>query len=271
MGLISRVSSRTYRDSAMSFVRWLTFAIVFIRAVQATNVKGHVDFKALVPGQRLRRTNLDDTETAFEHILRTAVVYLEGEPGTSQHTTLYPDGSFEFLNIARPNSYILMTKSPTFEFKPIRIDVNAKGSIRVRELNRIDPSHIELLSYPITVQILGARRPFHKRQEISIGGLVAMMTHNPMILFGGLSVIFMAFMKSIPQEEWEQIRQERQQLKRQKEEIAGIKKSKTRVDDDLTLEEELRNIDIAEQMRLFFAPNRPPPKKPSRRQSRNLY
>lgn len=89
---------------------------------------------------------------------------------------LREDGSFSFL--APAGSYLIEVVSPDYRFEPVRVDVTAKGKIRARMVNNIQPSQVTLRPYPLRFDAKERMRYFQKREEWKITDLLM----NPMLM-----------------------------------------------------------------------------------------
>ena len=56
---------------------------------------------------------------------------------------LREDGSFSF--IASAGSYLIEVVNPDYRFEPVRVDITAKGKVRARMVNNIQPSQVTLV------------------------------------------------------------------------------------------------------------------------------
>lgn len=89
---------------------------------------------------------------------------------------LREDGSFSF--IAPAGSYLIEVVNPDYRFEPVRVDVTAKGKIRARMVNNLQPSQVTLRPYPLRFESKERMRYFQKREEWKITDLLM----NPMVM-----------------------------------------------------------------------------------------
>lgn len=178
----------------------------------------------------------------FDNMLLDVLVQLEGAPGTSQWTKLLPSGKFIFYNVPAGNSYIISAGGAQLKFRPVRVDVNSKGSMRARELDRIDPHKIEKLPYPIQLRFMGIPQFFHKRQKIDIIGMVM---GNPMILMMGVSFLLMMILPKMTD-------MNDPEMKKQMEDSMSWMKPK---------QGQEQMPDVAEMMSNWFGPPKPTTKR----------
>jgi len=59
-----------------------------------------------------------------------------------------PDGRFRISNLPA-GSYVVEVTHPRYSFESIRVDINSRGKCRARRLNRLQPSQIDQLPYPL--------------------------------------------------------------------------------------------------------------------------
>jgi len=89
---------------------------------------------------------------------------------------LREDGSFSFM--APAGSYLIEVVNPDYHFEPVRVDVTAKGKVRARMVNNMQPSQVTLRPYPLRFDTKGKTRYFQKREEWKITDLLM----NPMVM-----------------------------------------------------------------------------------------
>jgi len=89
---------------------------------------------------------------------------------------LREDGSFSFIVPA--GSYLIEVVNPDYRFEPVRVDVTAKGKIRARMVNNLQPSQVTLRPYPLRFETKERMRYFQKREEWKITDLLM----NPMVM-----------------------------------------------------------------------------------------
>jgi len=63
-------------------------------------------------------------------------------------TVCRPDGRFRINNLMA-GSYVVQATHPEYSFDPIRVDINSQGKRRVRRLDRVQPSEVHPLPYPL--------------------------------------------------------------------------------------------------------------------------
>lgn len=156
----------------------LTFAIftLFITALNASGTGATIEGNLVVPGE-YKKAHPSDYKDIF---YKDVVLHLEGSPETSKMAyATYSSGSFSFHNVQSGHSYILSAESPNMRYKPVRVDVNKSGLLRVREADRIDTARVAVLPTQIKLQALGRPAFFHPRQKLNLWGMVM---GNPMIL-----------------------------------------------------------------------------------------
>jgi len=136
-----------------------------------------------VPNEYKKNANFQDI------FYKDIILHLEGSPGTSKIAyPVFNSGKFSFYNVENGHSYILSAESNSMRYRPVRIDVNKKGTVRVRQASRIDPNKIDTLTYPVKLLPLEKPQHFHIRQQFNI---VSMVMGNPMILLMGGSFLLM--------------------------------------------------------------------------------
>jgi len=89
---------------------------------------------------------------------------------------LKEDGSFSFIVPA--GSYLIEVVNPDYRFEPVRVDVTAKGKIRARMVNNLQPAQVTLRPYPLRFESKERMRYFQKREEWKITDLLM----NPMVM-----------------------------------------------------------------------------------------
>jgi len=207
--------------------------LCLIGASQAVTLEGQI---TQIPDQ-LRNM------PGFDNMLLDVLVQLEGAPGTSQWTQLLPSGKFVFFNVPAANSYVISAGGASLKFRPVRVDVNSKGSMRARELDRIDPHKIEKLPYPIQLRFMGMPQFFHKRAKIDILGMIM---GNPMVLMMGVSFLLMMVLPKMTD-------MNDPEMKKQMDESMSWMKPKAGQSDSMP--------DVAEMMSNWFGPGPPKTKR----------
>ncbi|KAL7640016.1 UNVERIFIED_CONTAM: hypothetical protein RMT77_009430 [Armadillidium vulgare] len=99
---------------------------------------------------------------------------------------LRENGSFVINNVPA-GSHVLQVMNPTFLFESARIEITVKGKIRARVVNHIQPSKVELVSYPLRLNSLGSLRYFHQREQWRVTDFLL----NPMVLMTILPLLLM--------------------------------------------------------------------------------
>lgn len=68
--------------------------------------------------------------------------------------------------------------SPLHVFEPVRVDINAKGKIRARKVNFIQPGEVVTMKYPLNFETHGVPNYFQKREVYRLTDVIM----NPMFL-----------------------------------------------------------------------------------------
>lgn len=87
------------------------------------------------------------------------------------------DGTFVVSGVPS-GSYIVSVVSPLHVFEPVRVDINAKGKIRARKVNFIQPGEVVTMKYPLNFQTHGVPNYFQKREVYRYTDVIM----NPMFL-----------------------------------------------------------------------------------------
>ncbi|CAF2308654.1 unnamed protein product [Rotaria sp. Silwood2] len=87
------------------------------------------------------------------------------------------DGTFVISGIPS-GSYIVSVVSPLHVFEPVRVDINAKGKIRARKVNFIQPGEVVTMKYPLNFETHGIPNYFQKREVYRLTDVIM----NPMFL-----------------------------------------------------------------------------------------
>lgn len=83
------------------------------------------------------------------------------------------------MNLGIPSgSYIVSVVSPLHVFEPVRVDINAKGKIRARKVNFIQPGEVVTMKYPLNFETHGIPNYFQKREVYRLTDMIM----NPMFL-----------------------------------------------------------------------------------------
>merc|ERR1719264_2204542 len=75
-------------------------------------------------------------------------------------------------------SYLVEISNPDYVYEGTRVDINAKGKIRARKVNNVQPTQVTQVPYPLRLKTLGKYRYFQKREEWKVTDMLM----NPMIL-----------------------------------------------------------------------------------------
>jgi len=87
------------------------------------------------------------------------------------------DGSFQVSNIPS-GSYDVEVANADYVFEPVRVDITSKGKIRARKLNLLQPSQVQLSTYPLKLKAKGKPSYFLQREQWRITDFL----FNPMML-----------------------------------------------------------------------------------------
>ncbi|CAF0910952.1 unnamed protein product [Adineta steineri] len=87
------------------------------------------------------------------------------------------DGTFVICGVPS-GSYIVSVVSPLHVFEPVRVDINAKGKIRARKVNFIQPGEVVTMKYPLNFETHGIPNYFQKREVYRLTDVIM----NPMFL-----------------------------------------------------------------------------------------
>lgn len=87
------------------------------------------------------------------------------------------DGTFVISGVPS-GSYIVSVVSPLHVFEPVRVDINAKGKIRARKVNFIQPGEVVTMKYPLNFETHGVPNYFQKREVYRLTDVIM----NPMFL-----------------------------------------------------------------------------------------
>jgi len=87
------------------------------------------------------------------------------------------DGTFVVYGISS-GSYIVSVVSPLHVFEPVRVDITAKGKIRARKVNFIQPAEVVTMKYPLNFETHGIPNYFQKREVYRVTDVIM----NPMFL-----------------------------------------------------------------------------------------
>lgn len=96
------------------------------------------------------------------------------------------DGSFTVHNVPT-GSYVVDVISSSYAFVPVRVDVSSRGNVRARELNRLKPSAVSTLNYPLTLKPHAMTKYFQTREQFSILD----MLKSPMVLLTVLPMLIL--------------------------------------------------------------------------------
>lgn len=84
--------------------------------------------------------------------------------------------SFSFM--APAGTYLIEVVNPDYRYEPMRVDITAKGKVRARMVNNLQPSQVTLKPYPLRFETKEKMRYFQKREEWKITDLLM----NPMVM-----------------------------------------------------------------------------------------
>jgi ER membrane protein complex subunit 7 len=87
------------------------------------------------------------------------------------------DGTFVICGVPS-GSYIVSVVAPMHVFEPVRVDINAKGKIRARKVNFIQPGEVVTMKYPLNFETHGIPNYFQKREVYRLTDVIM----NPMFL-----------------------------------------------------------------------------------------
>jgi len=87
------------------------------------------------------------------------------------------DGTFVVCGVPS-GSYVVSVISPMHVFEPVRVDINAKGKIRARKVNFIQPGEVTTMKYPLNFETHGIPNYFQKREVYRLTDVIM----NPMFL-----------------------------------------------------------------------------------------
>jgi len=90
---------------------------------------------------------------------------------------LKEDNTF-VVNGLQSGSYLIEISNPDYVYEATRVDINAKGKIRARKVNNVQPTQVTQVPYPLRLKTLGKYRYFQKREEWKVTDMLM----NPMIL-----------------------------------------------------------------------------------------
>jgi len=90
---------------------------------------------------------------------------------------LRADGTFTISGVPSA-SYVLEVSSPRNVYEAVRVDVNAKGKMRARRLNLLEPGDVQTLRYPVSFESKGLPAYFFKREQFRVLDILM----SPMVL-----------------------------------------------------------------------------------------
>ncbi|KAL4229946.1 ER membrane protein complex subunit 7 [Mactra antiquata] len=90
---------------------------------------------------------------------------------------LRSDGSF-VINGVPSGSYVVEVINPTYMFEPLRVDITAKGKMRARRVNYLQPAVVKTVHYPLEFRDRRKANYFQKREQWKITDFL----FNPMVL-----------------------------------------------------------------------------------------
>jgi len=86
-----------------------------------------------------------------------------------------PDGRFRINNLAA-GTYEVEVTHPRYSFEPIRVDISSHGKRRARRLDRLQPSHVDQLPYPLRFTARRKIAYFQKRNSWTAAEILASET-----------------------------------------------------------------------------------------------
>ena len=86
------------------------------------------------------------------------------------------DGTFQVSNVPS-GSYEVEVANADYVFEPVRVDITSKGKIRARKLNLLQPSQVQLTTYPLKFKAKGKPTYFFQREQWRITDFL----FNPMV------------------------------------------------------------------------------------------
>jgi len=119
---------------------------------------------------------------------------------------LRADGAFEVQQVAS-GSYVVEVLHPVFLFEPMRVDVSAKGNVRARKLNHLQPSFVKTLAYPLRFSALGKAAYFQVREQLRTSDLLL----NPTVLLMVAPMLLIMVMPKLLNTQDPEIQKEMQQ------------------------------------------------------------
>ncbi|CAF1610616.1 unnamed protein product [Rotaria magnacalcarata] len=96
------------------------------------------------------------------------------------------DGTFVISGVPS-GSYEVSVSSPQYAFEPVRVDINTKGKIRAREVNRLRPQEVVTVKYPLHFDTYTEPNYFQKREVNSWDDII----FNPIIIPIVLGIVLM--------------------------------------------------------------------------------
>ncbi|CAI4230414.1 unnamed protein product [Auanema sp. JU1783] len=102
------------------------------------------------------------------------------------------DGAFVVNNVPS-GSYVVQVENVDFVFEPIRVDITAKGKMRARKLNVLQPNSVNQLPYPLKLTARETTKYFRKREEWRVTDMLM----SPMVLMLALPLLVMLILPKI--------------------------------------------------------------------------
>ncbi|KAL8607292.1 hypothetical protein ACOMHN_047623 [Nucella lapillus] len=87
------------------------------------------------------------------------------------------DGAFSVSGLPS-GSFLVEIANPTYLFEALRVDITSSGKMRARRVNRLQPTKLQTVQYPMEFRELARANYFHKREEWRITDFM----FNPMVL-----------------------------------------------------------------------------------------
>ena len=87
-----------------------------------------------------------------------------------------PDGRFRINNLPA-GSYVVDVAHTEYSFEPIRVDINSRGKRRARRINRLKPSEVRPLPYPLRFTARRKTAYFDQRNTLTLAEILS----HPMV------------------------------------------------------------------------------------------
>lgn len=160
------------RNKTMLSLYLFTLIIGFIKCssdstinLESTAVSGQNELFTIYGKVNIRKDELD--------VENTRILIDDG-----RHVGfLRADGTFTIPGL-ESSTYVVEVVAPRNVYEPVRVDINAKGKIRTRRLNLLQPQDVALLRYPLNFESKGYPNYFFKREQFRVLDLLM----SPMVL-----------------------------------------------------------------------------------------